>query len=575
MKQALAVTVLVGSCVSGSVLAAQGSRDEIGHVHFPVSCTPAAQAQFDHAMALLHSFVFPQDVQAFAGVATTDSSCGIAYWGVAISRRANPLVGPIDSVALREGALAANQARTIGAATARERGYIAAIGEYYRDWPRRDHAERVLAYTRAMRDLHQQYPDDAEAAVLYALSLDEAVTVEPADPTFARQRDAASILDTVLVAQPQHPGALHYLIHTYDFPSLASRGIDAATRYTAAAPSASHALHMPSHVYSMLGMWQESIAANQAALAVANAYAHAMDFMVYAYLQGAQDSAAHRLVAQSAALQRTQTPDGNPTGAVLAGYTAVAAMPARYVLERGAWGEAAALEPRHTNRVADAMTYFVRAMGAARRGEMARARLEIDTLATLEHQVAAAQQAYWAEQVGIQRQAALAWLALAEGRRGNALRLMRAAADREDASAKHVAMENRLWPMRELLGELLLRIDQPRAALTAFEASLRVARNRYRAVYGAATAARLAHDSTTARGYYQQLIALCSHRDVERPELAEARAFLSPTHAPRRTRRARSGVFQSRTQGGGPDGAATGGPLRTAVSNVPPDGPER
>ena len=527
MKHPLTIVVMAVSCMSGSALAAQGPHDDIGHVHFPISCTPAAQEQFEHALALLHNFVFPQDVQAFADVAKTDTTCGIAYWGVAISRRANPLVGPIDSVALREGLVAADRARAIGAATAREREYIAAIGDYYRDWTLRDHQHRVLAYTRAMRELHQHYPDDSEAAVLYALSLDEAVTVLPADATFARQLEAASILEGVLVAQPQHPGALHYLIHTYDFPSLASRGLDAATRYGAAAPSASHALHMPSHVYSMMGMWQESIAANQAALAVAKAYAHAMDFMVYAYLQGAQDSAAHRLVDQSAALQRAQTPDGNPTGAVLAGYTAVAAIPARYVLERGAWAEAAALQPRKTNLVADAMTYFVRAMGAARRGDIARARLEIDTLDTVEQQLAAAKQSYWAEQAGIQHQAALGWLAFAEGRRADALRLMRAAADREDASAKHVAMENRLWPMRELLGELLLGTGQPRAALTEFETSLRVARNRYRGVYGAATAARLVNDTATARAYYQQLVALCLGHDVERPELAEARAFIS------------------------------------------------
>jgi hypothetical protein len=511
------------------VATAQHQHEQFGDVHFSLSCTPAAQQQFDHAMALLHNFAYPQDVQAFADVAKTDSTCGMAYWGVAISRRANPLVGPIDRAALVEGSAAADRAAATGAATDRERAYIAAIGGYYRNWERRDHHDRVLAYENAMRDVHRRYPDDPEAALFYALALDEAVTVLPADKTYARQLEAASILEHVLATQPRHPGALHYLIHTYDFPPLADRGLDAAGRYGVTAPSASHALHMPSHVYSMMGMWQESIAANEAALGAAKAYAHAMDFMVYAYLQGAQDSAARRLVDQSAALQRAQTPDGSPTGGVLARYTAVAAIPARYVLERGAWGEAAALRPRKTNLAADAITYFVRAMGAIRSGEVARGRCDVDTLRQMQQQLAESKQEYWAEQVAIEHDAAAAWLALADGRRDDALRSMRGAADREDASEKHVAMENRLWPMRELLGEMLLQVNEPAAALREFDASLRVARNRYRGLYGAASAARLAGDSATARTYYGRLVALGGLHDTERPELAEASLFLRQT----------------------------------------------
>lgn len=521
------VALIAASGLFARPASAQHEHEQLGDVHLSVSCSAPAQQQFDHALALLYNFVFPQDVQAFAEVARTDSTCGMAYWGVAISRRGNPLVGAIDTTALREGAAAADRAARVGAPTPRERAYIAAVGEYYRDWRARSHGERVVAYEAAMRRLHEGFPDDAEAAAFSALALDEAVTVLPADKTYARQLQAASILERVLQTRPGHPGALHFLIHTYDFPSLADRGLDAAGRYGAVAPSASHALHMPSHVYSMLGMWQQSIAANQASLAVTKSYAHAMDFMVYAYLQGAQDSAAKLLVDQSAALQRSQTPDGNPTGAVLAGYTAVAAIPARYVLERGAWSEAAALAPRRTNLVADGITYFVRAMGGARGGNVARARADADTLAQVQQRLAASGQDYWAEQVAIQHDAAAAWIALADGRRDDALRLMRSAADREDASDKHVAMENRLWPMRELLGELLLQVGEARAALAAFDASLQNARNRYRGLYGAATAARASGDDRAAREYFQRLVDLCALRGTERPELAEARAFLT------------------------------------------------
>jgi hypothetical protein len=252
-----------------------------------------------------------------------------------------------------------------------------------------------------------------------------------------------------------------------------------------------------------------------------------MDFMVYAYLQGAQDSAAKRLVDLSAALQRTQTPDGNPTGATLAGYTAVAAIPARYVLERGAWNEAASLQPRRTNLVADGVTYFVRTMGEARSSDLAHARADLDTLAQIRQQLTASKQEYWAEQLDIAHAAASAWVALGEGRQGEAIRDMRSAADREDASDKHVAMENRLWPMRELLGELLQRVGQPVQALQEYEASLGVARNRYRGLYGAASSARLVGDSVTARAYYAKLLAVARQSDTARPELAEATAFLA------------------------------------------------
>jgi tetratricopeptide (TPR) repeat protein len=380
-----------------------------------------------------------------------------------------------------------------------------------------------------MEQLYSSYPEDSEAAVFYALALNEAVTVSAVDKNYTRQLKAAAILEKVLAKQPEHPGALHYLLHSYDYPPLAARGLDAAQRYGDVAPSAPHALHMPSHIYSMKGMWQESIRANRAALNVAPGYVHAMDFMVYAYLQGAQDVEAMRLLEQSAALEKTQaaTTEANPTGAVLAGYTAFAAIPARYAIERGAWTEAAALEPRGATPVADSITYFARAMGAARRSDVVNARKEIAQMRQIEDGLLQSKQDYWAEQVDIQLSAASAWVAYAEGKKAKAFKLMASAADREDASEKHVAMENRLWPMRELLGELLLAAHQPAQALKEFETSLQAAPNRFRGFYGAARAAEQSGTQEKARDYYAKLLSLCSDSASERPELADAEVYLA------------------------------------------------
>jgi hypothetical protein len=506
----------------------QEKAEKLGKVHFPVSCTPEAQQRFDRAVSMLHSFWYPQGLKAFEEVATTDGNCAMAYWGMAMSRRANPLVGPPDRAALQDGLAAIAKAKAANPVTQRERDYIAAIETYYQDWENRDYRTRVLAYENAMQQMHTRYPEDSEAQIFYALALNEAVTVSPADKNYSRQLRATAILEKVLAEQPEHPGALHYLIHSYDFPPLAARGLDAANRYGSVAPSAPHALHMPSHIYSMMGMWDDSIRANQAALNAFGNYTHAMDFMVYAYLQQGQDNHAKALLEKIAALQKAQAvASGNPTGAVLAGYTAVSAIPARYALERGAWAEAAALELHTSTPVADAITYFARGMGAARRGDANSARAEIAQLQAIRQKLLESRQDYWAEQTDIQITAVSAWVAYSERKNDEALKLMRSAADREDGSEKHVAMENRLWPMRELLGDLLLLMHKPQEALKEYDTSLQAARNRYRGFYGAAKAAEQMKDRKKAKGYYEKLLALCSHADIERPELMEAKRYLA------------------------------------------------
>jgi hypothetical protein len=503
--------------------------EKLGTVHFPVSCSADGQRQFHRALAMLHNFWFPQGVEAFTAITQTEPDCAMAYWGIAISARANPLAGPPDPAALARGRAAIEKAKAAGARTSREGDYIAAIDAYYQDWEKRDYRTRVLAYEAAMERLSVRYPDDQEAALFYALAINEAVTVLPADKSYARPLKAGQILERILAAQPAHPGALHYLIHSYDFPSLAVRGLPAAERYADVAPAAPHALHMPSHVFSMLGMWQESIKANQASLRVAKTYVHAMDFMTYAYLQGAQDREAQRLVEESRALQGSQAPPAthSPTGAVLGVHTAFAAIPARYALERGRWADARALPLRPAYPAADAITHFARAMGSARSGDVAAARKEIEHLRALRERLKETQDPYWSEQVEIQRLAAEAWTVQAGGKTQEALALMHAAADLEDASEKHVAMENRLWPMRELLGEMLLDLKQPAQALQAFQQSFKSAPNRFRGFYGAAKAAERLGDRAQARQYYEKLVALCGQADSNRPELAEARTFIS------------------------------------------------
>jgi tetratricopeptide (TPR) repeat protein len=526
---ALAATLSASAALGHQLPATSTSTAEtLGRVHLAISCSPDAQAEFDRALAMFHSFWFPRSPQTFAAITQREPQCAMAHWGVAISQRGNPLLGAPAPTAMEAGAGAIEKAKAAGARIPAERDYIAALELYFKDWTTVDHTRRVLAYETAMEQLFQRYPTDPEAATLYALALNEAITVAPADKTYTRHLKAAALLERVLATHPEHPGALHYLIHSCDFPPLASRGLPAARRYDAVASSAPHALHMPSHIFSMLGMWPESIKSNRTALSEAKSYVHAMDFIVYAQLQQAQDAAARRTAEEAARLLATQAPAATltPTAGALAVHTAIAAIPARLAIERGAWAEAAALSARVSTPAADAITHFTRAMGAARSGNVAAARQDVERLTALRDALTGAKQEYWAEQVDIQRRAAASWIALAEDKRDEALTLMRSAADLEDASEKHVAMENRLWPMRELLGELLLELKQPARALEEFEASLNIARNRLRGLDGAARAAEAAGKPDKARAYYTQIVTLTREADFERPEVQRAKSFL-------------------------------------------------
>jgi tetratricopeptide (TPR) repeat protein len=514
-----------------------GQPEQLGQVHFSVSCTAAAQQEFDRAMALLHSFEFRKAEKAFKRVTEIEPGCAMGHWGIAMRWFSNPLGGPPSRKALQDGWAAVEQAKAIGAHTARERDYIATLETFYKDADTRDHRTRALAYEQAMQQLSLQYPEDREAAILYALALN--MTALPTDKTYANQLKAAEILDHVFAELPHHPGVAHYLIHTYDYPALASRGLPAARRYASIAPSSPHALHMPAHIFTRLGLWQESIDANRASATAGKEYAaqahpgvasnyqpHAMDYMMYAYLQGARDKAAGAVLEELSEIRKV---DVEGRGSAYA----FAAIPARYALERRRWADAMALTVQPTDfpwtrfPEAEAVTYFARALGAARSGDAAAARQDIDRLKALHHALIEAKRDYWVEQVEIQHHVAAAWVARIEGKNDEALQLMRSAADREDATEKHIVTPGPLFPARELLGELLLELNEPAQALQEFEASIHKEPNRFNGAYGAARAAELVGNREKAKAYYAKLLALCEQADTERPALQQAKAFLA------------------------------------------------
>jgi hypothetical protein len=501
--------------------------EKLGKVHFPVSCDPSAQQRFDRAVALLHSFWFDAAIDGFGEVAKADPNCAMAYWGAAMASLSNPFAWPPPPKALTDGSAAVEKAKAIGAKTQRERDYIGAVEIFYKDSDNVDHRTRALGYEKAMEGLHHRYPEDQEAAVFYALALN--ATALPTDKKYTNQLKAAAILETIFAKQPQHPGVAHYLIHSYDYPAISGRGVRAAQRYATIAPSAPHALHMPSHIFTRRGFWQDSIKSNMASAAAAkNQFDqfHAMDYLAYAYLQGAQDAQARRVLEELNSIRKI-TLEHFVTG------FALAAVPARYAVERRRWDEAAALTaapadfPWKRFPQSESITVFARGLGAARSGKTDRAKQDMERLEALRDSLAEAKQSYWQEQVNIQSKVLEAWIAYAEGRHEHGLGLMRAAAYAEDATDKHPVTPGPLVPARELLAEMLLDAKQPEQALKEFERSMQVEPNRFRGLYGAAKASQFSGNRKKAESYYTKLLALCKQADTEREELREAKAFLA------------------------------------------------
>jgi tetratricopeptide (TPR) repeat protein len=508
-----------------------GEAEGFGTVSFPTSCATSVAKPFETAVARLHSFDH-HAVDAFTAIAKADRNCAMAWWGAAMSVRGNPLGGALDADALRQGPAFLRRAKAAQPKTERERTFIEALEIYYRDYGRGGHAARTQAYEAAMERLSSAYPDDPEATAFYALAVLEAVDLT--DKTYARQLKAAKILEDLWARRPEHPGAPHYLIHAYDYAPLAERGLAAARRYAAIAPASLHARHMPSHIFTMLGLWEESIAANESAAQLAPALSpqaattgpaaldvrnlHGFDFMAYARLQLAQD----KRVAEGLELLRRSR-------------KLFSLVEARYALERGDWSAAATLKRESGWPVLDAITRFTRALGLARTGQVAAAKSELRALRALREPIRRSESDYWASLVDVYARAADAAIALTERRTADARSLMREAADLDDAREKHIYLENKFVPMRELYGELLLDVGQPAEALAAFEASLKASPNRFRSYLGAARAAKLLGQADAARQWYSKLEQLTAKADTIRLEIAEARAFLAATAAAERS----------------------------------------
>ena len=519
-----------------------GETEALGKVHFPTSCR-GVDAEFTRAVALLHSFGYEEARLAFEAVAAKDSACAMAYWGIAMTWY-HPIWAPPNPQELAAGAAAAKKALALAAKTERERGYIAAIAAFYRDADRLDHAARARAYSEATRQLAKQLPEDHEAQIFYALSL--LGTAPPDDASFANQKQAAAILNSLLPLEPQHPGIAHYMIHSFDYPQLAADALPAARAYSKIAPDSPHALHMPSHIYTRLGLWQDSIASNLASAkagrelvarrhpgAASMDTLHALDYLEYAYLQIGDEAAARAVLAEAAAARSFDDPR------FAAGY-ALAAIPARFALEGRDWKAAAQLEPPSARLpwasfpYAPAITYFAQAIGASRVGELDRARSALRQLETIHAGLAKSPipgPYDWTRQVESAQLSAGAWLAFAEGRKEDAVKMARAAAQLEETTGKHPVTPGAPLPARELLGDMLLEMGQPAEALAAYEASLREAPNRFNSLYGAARAAELSQNTERARALYAALLAQCV-ADSPRPELARARKFAGGIRPP-------------------------------------------
>lgn len=501
---------------------AAGPSNRLGQVHFKVECTEAAQREFNVAMAYYHSFAWGPLGPQIDRVLQADPACGMAHWARVLASLDNPFVWPgiISAKVLAEGPAGLDAARKAGLKSQRERDYVDALAAFFKDAGTAGHRVRAQSLEQALGELARRHPDDTEASILHALVL--SANFDPGDKHYTNQLKAAAVLEPLFAAQPEHPGVAHYLIHSYDYPPIAANGLEAARRYSRIAPDAPHALHMPAHIFTRVGAWQESVQANTASAQADKSQGintlHAYDYMVYAHLQLGQDASARKVLEQAFAIEKK-------TDHFVAAY-AYAAIPARLLLERGAWSEAASLSQRpapdsypwQKYPQAEAIHAFARGVGAARSRDAAQALVEADRLQTLRDAATALKLDYWAAQIDIQASVVRALARVASGSTEEGFAALREAAAREDATEKHVVTPGPLLPARELLASALLEAGRPADALREFEAVLAKEPNRLRAVAGAAQAAQRSGHTDKARQWSAVLRELTAAADSPLPD---------------------------------------------------------
>ncbi len=519
----------------GAVISCGPANQQFGLVTFDLACNKKLKKDFDLAIGLLHSFEYDEAEKVFARIIDVDPGCAMSYWGVAMSNY-HPLWAPPTEEELKKGAKAVEIAQSISQKSKRETEYINAIAAFYTNWKTTDHRSRAIRFEKEMEKIYKAYPEDKEAAIFYALSLD--ASADPADKSYSNQIKAGNILNTLYPGEPNHPGIVHYIIHTYDYPELASKALPAARKYASIAPSSAHALHMPSHIFTRLGLWDEGIKSNLVSVSSAKCYAeaaglkghwdeelHGLDYLMYAYLQKGDNISAKKQWDYLNSINEV-----TPTNFKVA--YAFAAIPSRYVLENRLWDEAANLNLYPANLQWNkfpwqkAIYNFARLMGAVHIHKIAEAKTELANLNTIHAELVKQKDDYKANQVLIQIKTGDAWIQFKSGNNAVAIKLMELAAELEDKTGKHPVTPGEILPARELLADMLMEMGNPEKALAEYEAVLKTHPNRFNALYGAGLSAQKTSSKENAKMYYQQLLTVVNSTSSQRTELKGIKLFL-------------------------------------------------